>query len=344
MTHYIPELDGVRAIAVLLVITAHMHNRFWDALGGWLGVYIFFVLSGYLITSLALKEEAETGALSLRSFYIRRIFRIFPLYYLVLAVYCILIFGLGVSPDKRPQMAANMPYYLTYFQEIPFFHEGLGTFGQSWSLGIEEKFYLLWPVVGFFLLHHKNALRLGFACVMALILPSLGEMISTYASILTGCALAVALVDARVRNSFVRAGRTGAYASLAALFAVHFLVVPRLDTDYRKLLYSVAAALCLGFILHVPTAINHVLGSWVFVFIGKISYGIYLVHFLCLNVAERLMRGRLIPSLLLAILLSIGVAYVLHLTVEKPLIRVGRLLAAKYSGVRGLQRTATMSK
>ena len=82
----IKELDGLRAIAVLLVVTVHMHDKVWTRLNGGLGVVIFFVLSGYLITMLALREEEARGGLDFTAFYIRRTFRIFPLYYVVLAV------------------------------------------------------------------------------------------------------------------------------------------------------------------------------------------------------------------------------------------------------------------
>jgi peptidoglycan/LPS O-acetylase OafA/YrhL len=329
---YVPELDGIRAIAVLLVITAHMHTRFWDLTGGWLGVYIFFVLSGYLITALSLREESDTGALSIPGFYLRRIFRIFPLYYLVLAIYCVLIFGFGVSPEKRPLMSANMPYYLLYFQEVPFFRGRLSTFGQSWSLGIEEKFYLLWPLVGFLILRQKHDLRLWITCGLALIPPLLGKAITPYASILVGCALALALEKVRVRKAITSAGHAGAWICLAMLLAVHFFVMPRWGgTNFSKVIYSVAVASCLAFVLQVRTPINSMLRTSPLVFIGKVSYGIYLVHLLVLNVAEPVVHGRIIPALLLATILSIAVAYVLHVLIEKPMIRVGRRLASQYT-------------
>src|SRR6516225_1632317 len=87
---YLPELDGLRAISVLLVVSVHLHDfeTVWKWLAGWQGVTVFFVLSGYLITTLSLREEEQRGSLSLAAFYVRRSLRIFPLYYFVLAVYC----------------------------------------------------------------------------------------------------------------------------------------------------------------------------------------------------------------------------------------------------------------
>src|SRR5687768_10412193 len=124
---YLDELDGLRALSVLMVVTVHMHDKpvIWHWLGGWQGVTIFFVLSGYLITMLALKEEAKRGSLSLSAFYIRRSFRIFPLYYLVLALYCLLIFGggtFGFWKEKKEPLKQALPWYLLYMQEVPHFY------------------------------------------------------------------------------------------------------------------------------------------------------------------------------------------------------------------------------
>lgn len=158
---YIPEVDGLRAIAVLLVVTVHMHDKLWQPLNGALGVVIFFVLSGYLITMLALREEKNRGRLDFGAFYTRRSFRIFPAYYLVLGAYAVLILGLKISPEKAAGFVHNLPYYLFYCQEIPYFHfhSSAFLFYQSWSLGIEEKFYLVWPLLAFGILPVVRRLR-----------------------------------------------------------------------------------------------------------------------------------------------------------------------------------------
>ena len=173
---YFPELDGVRALCVLLVVTVHLYdaNERWWWLAGARGVTVFFVLSGYLITSLGLREEAERGTLSLAAFYVRRCCRLLPLYYLTLAAYCVLLFGLGVGgPALRDTMAEALPYYVTYLQEIPFFSllvaEGRDLpFFHSWSLGVEEKFYLAWPLLAFVLWRGLPRRRLTGAVVLAL--------------------------------------------------------------------------------------------------------------------------------------------------------------------------------
>src|SRR4051812_1063795 len=93
---YFPELDGLRALCVLLVITVHMYDSqtLWAWLAGTRGVTVFFVLSGFLITTLGLREEAERGSVALGAFYVRRCCRLLPLYFVTLAAYGVLIFGL----------------------------------------------------------------------------------------------------------------------------------------------------------------------------------------------------------------------------------------------------------
>jgi peptidoglycan/LPS O-acetylase OafA/YrhL len=133
-----------------------------------------------------------------------------------------------------------------------------------------------------------------------------------------------------MRSAVERAGRTGAYVCFAILFLVQLLVMPHWDSNLSKFLYSTVVAGNLAFVLLVPTSANRMLMSRPLVFIGKVSYGIYLVHHLILNFAEKAMHQRVILSYLLTVILSIVVAYVLHIAIEKPLIRTGRSLSSKF--------------
>src|SRR5690242_5359443 len=121
---YYPGLDGLRAFAVLLVATFHVNvdpsSSLRSMLGGLIGVELFFVLSGFLITSLLIEEEASRGRVDLTAFYIRRSFRILPLYYLILAAYCVLILVLHMDP-RRAEFVHALPYYVAYLQEFPHF-------------------------------------------------------------------------------------------------------------------------------------------------------------------------------------------------------------------------------
>src|SRR5262245_59484517 len=118
---YLPELDGLRALSALMVVAIHMaafQAALWQWLAGGRGVKIFFVLSGYLITTLGLREEDERGGVSLAAFYVRRCCRLFPLYFLVLAVYYLLVFTQTTHAHLRPAMTAALPYFVFYQQEV----------------------------------------------------------------------------------------------------------------------------------------------------------------------------------------------------------------------------------
>ena len=103
----------------------------------------------------------------LGAFYLRRTFRILPMYYLTLAIYCVLILVLHADPARHDKFVRALPYYLTYLQEWPHLVLKDVPFELSWSLGIEEKFYLVWPVLGFLLLRKRFGLRVGTALTLA---------------------------------------------------------------------------------------------------------------------------------------------------------------------------------
>src|SRR5262245_22242535 len=136
---HIPALDGFRAIAVLLVIFYHFG---FEKVPGGSGVTMFFVLSGFLITWLLLKEHEKNGKISLKGFYRRRILRIFPAFY---AYWLGLVFLLLITGKSIlwPHAIASFVYLTNYYNAI------LGDpntgFSHTWSLAIEEQFYLLWP-------------------------------------------------------------------------------------------------------------------------------------------------------------------------------------------------------
>ncbi|MCU1261348.1 MAG: acyltransferase 3, partial [Bryobacterales bacterium] len=144
-------LNGLRAISVFLVII--YHSGFENAPGG-LGVLMFFVISGFLITWLLLKENTRKGTVSLKRFYARRSFRIFPAFY----AYALLTVILLAAFHKRinvPQTMASLFYLANYYQAL---NGDPGTaFSHTWSLGIEEQFYLFWPLL-FLKIRNRTAL------------------------------------------------------------------------------------------------------------------------------------------------------------------------------------------
>jgi peptidoglycan/LPS O-acetylase OafA/YrhL len=339
-------LDGLRAISVLLVVLAHARGREdWLWIRGANGVTVFFVLSGYLITTLALREEAVRGRIDLVAFYLRRTFRILPMYYLTLGIYCVLILVVHADPVRHDKFVHALPYYLTYFQEWPHLVLKNVPFELSWSLGIEEKFYLVWPVLGFIFLRKQFGLRVGTAlalaaaCTAAACFTSWGKFVLFYAHILIGCALAVLLDNpaafARLRG-LARRGPAMLIALLAA--AVHF------TTDaarpWTHVLFAVMVALVLVGLVAGSSPVTRALTWRPLVWLGGISYGVYLFNQLGLHAAMRVVPTRWgLPgdalAMALGLAITLAVCQVLHRYLEIPLMHYGRALARRRKSVQG---------
>lgn len=140
LPRHIPELDGLRAVAILMVLAFHLNFERFSL--GWTGVTLFFALSGFLITGLLL--DAKGRPHYFRNFYARRALRIFPIYYLSLSVITVIALAGG-------QKVTDLPYYLLYAQNYllgatNFTPQFPDMFNHSWSLAVEEQFYLLWPL------------------------------------------------------------------------------------------------------------------------------------------------------------------------------------------------------
>ena len=165
-----PALDGVRAAAIVLVVGFHLVLRHGSAVpGGYLGVDVFFVLSGFLITSLLLDERAATGRIHLRAFWARRAARLLPLLFVVLA-------GGAVDRWAHPIPGIDSPSPLGLLSIIGYVgnwvaatgHRSLGSFEYTWSLAVEEQFYVLWPLaVAALLVGHRRTVARGRVAAVA---------------------------------------------------------------------------------------------------------------------------------------------------------------------------------
>jgi len=162
----IPSLDGLRAISIAIVVLSHTKTLLPAALvnsglfryvigGGLHGVQIFFVISGYLITTLCLREFDRTGHISLARFYLRRALRIFPPFYLYLGVVA-LLWAAAIQPQDISTFISAATYTIVYHP-----HPQGWLVQHAWSLSIEEQFYLLWPVALLVTLRRNPALRLS---------------------------------------------------------------------------------------------------------------------------------------------------------------------------------------
>ncbi|MFZ1263728.1 MAG: acyltransferase, partial [Chitinophagaceae bacterium] len=145
---YYPSLDGLRGVAILLVVFLHNFGFMNYFFFGWLGVDLFFVLSGFLITDILLKTLDKPNFL--RNFYMRRILRIFPLFYLTLIIFLLIIPNIKSIPLDTQYYTGNQFWFWTYLQNWLFvFKEPYGDkiLLHTWSLAVEEQFYLVWPVI-----------------------------------------------------------------------------------------------------------------------------------------------------------------------------------------------------
>ena len=339
---YFESLDGVRALSILLVISVHLGDNILDGVWGWLcgqgGVAVFFVLSGYLITMLALREEQERGRLSLKAFYVRRTLRIFPAYYYFVGVSALLIFSSG-GEGSRGNFSAALPYYLTYMGEYaPVAH-----FFHSWSLGLEEKFYLAWPVLCFVALRGHPKGRIAAAAVLAFAVPvfaygALWNSWNRYPRIMFGCLLALALADKRLYQR-LRPWATGwrACAGLVAACGLHFMSSHD-QSEFGGLaegFYTLAIGLVVLALVAGHPPWGRLLASRPMRFIGRRAYGIYLIHVACIWGVEAFARpgsgtvwGQMM-GYLLAFLLSLLAADVLYRVVERPAILAGRKISER---------------
>ena len=345
---FFPALEGLRGIAALLVVFHHSRSRWlWGWLEGWNGVTLFFVLSGFLITTLALREEQALGALRWRAFFVRRVFRIVPVYLVSLGLYVVAVGVVGIAAAHSGPFFQAVPWYLSPFPEVPFFSRTHIVFSLAWSLGIEEKFYLLWPLLAFVLLRRRARGRLGVALVLALALQipiafgSGGRALAPYSAILAGCVLAFLMHN---RSSFARLSRLGSkpffFGAVALLVLVQGLTHVfnptaagfRVAAAWYYLPYSFAAALVVC-ALALRAGGSAWLESRPMRFVGRVSYPLYLTHPLGLAAAAMVVaRGGLMPELVylaIGLLLSLGLAYAIHRVVEKPLIRSGKRLAER---------------
>jgi peptidoglycan/LPS O-acetylase OafA/YrhL len=148
---YWPALDGVRAVAIVCVVAYHLGHLN----GGWIGVDIFFVLSGYLITTLLLSERASDGRVALRAFWARRARRLLPAVLLLLTVLGIYAWagGPGVVPAQLRAPALATLFYVANWQQIAYSHNYFAAFSaptpliHTWSLAVEEQYYVVWPIL-----------------------------------------------------------------------------------------------------------------------------------------------------------------------------------------------------
>ncbi|WP_428311591.1 acyltransferase family protein [Hydrocarboniphaga sp.] len=333
-SEYRPQLDGLRLLCVFITIFNHVPGGgagfVW--INGTVGVDIFFALSGFLITTLLINEATNKPQISIRSFYIRRLFRIAPLYFIAFALSCIAAIVLSQigQPEKLEQMHVSWLWITTFNRELcP--KECSSFFGHSWSIGIEEKFYILWPLL--FAMTYRRYIAV---LLTATITAAIGAVIFLepfqargYCGILFGCVVAYLNFSF---HSIIGAPALWLIA-MTAVYASLFFV----ESPYENLLISLTGALFVAALYkNSDSRTAKVFGARIPASLGKLTYGVYLFHVLAINAVEIVLArlhlvfvsNRLVVGLL-AYVLATFIAYVLYRLVERPMIDVGRMLSTR---------------
>jgi peptidoglycan/LPS O-acetylase OafA/YrhL len=363
---YVPALDGLRAVAILVLLLYHAGSSTYVLLlpGGFLGVDVFFTLSGFLITALLLQEWQDTGAVNLIHFYYRRALRLFPALTLLLLA-CLAFIALYPS-----QLALNtlneMPYtiffvqnWLLIFQPSPL---DSGLLAHTWSLSVEEQFYLLWAPALALLLRCGWTPRGILILLAVLITVSAAEKVALQVwdwfpkriynstdtradALLLGAAAAVVLTGRPLRWSSraTRAIKAGSIVFWLALPALAWTM--RFDPPALRLggytLFAIGVALSILHIVTHPQSLTaRILSRPGLVGIGRVSYGIYLWHTFIFGI---FFRTGIVPLpvqalVVLALLLSFTVPALSWQFVESP------LLALRHRLSHGRRLTAALAQ
>ncbi len=317
MLSRIKELDGLRGVAVVLVMALHIFKRaayFTDhalletfttiTTVGWVGVDIFFTLSGFLITSILLRSKTEEHYF--RNFYVRRALRIFPLYYAAIAL--VLLFAPKVEPEFTEQLSTALPIMLLYQQNWALLFNGFHItqyLGITWSLAIEEQFYFIWPFIVYKLSREQLVKASVGYIVVSIIVRILGTLFwpsisqastffyytsfARFEEMLFGGLLAVFITYEGSHEKVRRFAAPLFIISLAVFIILHLMSLPdSLHPAYSSIPltlggYTTAALFSLGligvFITHPPENIlRRIFQNPILTFLGKYSYSIYLFH------------------------------------------------------------------
>ena len=280
-----PSMDGLRGISIILVVLFHFNV--WNY--GALGVNIFFVISGFLITIINLKEYHETGSISLKKFYQRRVLRILPLLYLYLIVVVILNFIYHLDISKINILGA-----MAFLLDFSYFRSHYFTWftGHLWSLAVEEQFYLFIPLI--FKFNYKLFVSTIFFIIIILpiicLLQNYFQAINygipyyfthfliKFQSIAVGCLIAILTFNGYLNYKFSFWGNSIInFIAIFIIFYINYDPFFTIDAVFKNLLVDILIAYILVTNISTNNSILYkILNTSILSFIGVISYSIYM--------------------------------------------------------------------
>ncbi len=344
-------LDGVRAVCCLAVIKIHVawqfpRPRLVGELNG-LGVNMFFVISGFLIVTLLMRERRRRGTVNLRRFYARRTLRIFPIYYLLIgAAFASYLAVSPWAPNGLEYYRWTFPVLLTYTQDLIPVH--LGNFYQCWTLAMEEQFYLVWPAIEKFATRSGRWIILGGMIVANVLLGSgafdgalrriyhttnVGDraiFYTTFTPILLGVLLAYLLDDRRTFSFLHRVAghRASPFIFLGLLVAACDVLPTSLRGWPHVVIHLLFMLLVASLVVREDHFARPILAFPPLVRLGALSYGMYLYHSWVIqlegSVLHRLGFDTIHPIAMFVIVVAgtVAVAELSYRVVEAPLLRL----------------------
>jgi peptidoglycan/LPS O-acetylase OafA/YrhL len=316
-TTFRPGFDGLRAVGFLLVVTAHIPAvSLYAYLQGWTAVWVFFAISGYLLTMLLIREERKTGGIAYAPFLVRRFFRIVPPYAIAILLYWAAVYSLPSLADEYPQFMARLPYYLTLNPE--YAQTNVFTiFVHTWIIGMEVKFYVVCPLL--FLLIRSDAWRFAVTAALTAALTIQGSFTANaYCAILAGVMLAQLLEWPRAYAVIAALTRVPAAVPLGLVVALFAML------RYVEVLPAVAvvAIYLVAYLTLQDSAMRRLLCWPPLVWLGQRSYSAYLLHVLAIHLGYMAFGsttniGGLLTTVL-ALAITIPAAELLYRTVEEP--------------------------
>lgn len=347
---YYPELDGLRFLAFFLVFLHHSlinlnsSNQFLNYFlviihkNGWVGIDLFFILSGFLITTLLLKERKKYGSFSLKNFWIRRALRIWPLYFLAIIfgffiapIIYSLFFGINFSDPKYGyEIQTKLLLYFLFLGNWAVSLYGYSNFhniSHLWTISLEEQFYFLWPIILLYINNFKSTLTFGFfiliiSLLARLILVSLGiQHPGIYTNSFTrmdilSMGAILALVIFYKPKLLEKFNKLNTKFFMYIFFILLFVFLHKIylfdPTDKFKVVFGyLVIGLAMVYLVTISLHSKSILLNYKpIVWLGKISFGLYIWHIFAIDLVFNLLKTQVpefvLPfiALILTIILS----------------------------------------
>jgi len=326
---HLPGLDGLRGVSIIIVIMSHffMHTPYTKSIAGSIGVWTFFVISGFLITTLLIKEKVTTGNISLKRFYIRRFFRIIPVAYLFIAVLFIINYFQHLGIGTIPFISASL-----FLQNLPVRSFSSWYLGHFWSLSVEEQFYLTFPFV--LVYSFRNYIKLIICLIILIpIIQYLGlnnisifytnrivhvitfviiDLLSNSEYILIGSLISILLFKniIVIKDTFLTRYLGLILFILAVLLCTE--TSPIFIPNTEILVFPILIGLVIVFNLNPNGIFTKILGNKVLVYIGILSYSLYIWQQLFDNSQARVIHSDSVLLQVVVLFVIANLSYYLY--------------------------------